>query len=350
MRVSKSHSAAVSRRAALAGLAASAFAAPAFAQGADSPAHGVRSIEIAASPIDTFSRLSRDTTFGRLTFRGGLVLTSADRDFGGLSGIAIEPNGRSFVAISDEGSWLTADLILTGSKPKAIANARLGPILASNGKPVLRKRDKDCEAVAILDGDLTRGTLLMAFERTHRIERFPVVDRIVQAPVGALRMPLEARQMNANKGLEAMTVMAGGPYKGAVIAYSERFPDADGNHTGWLWVDGEPSRLGLRNIGGFDLTDVASLPDGALIMLERRFRWTEGVRMQLRLIPSAEIAPGRVAEGQILLTADLTSEIDNMEGLAVHRDAAGATVLTLISDDNFNPVLQRTILLQFSFA
>ena len=215
---------------------------------------------------------------------------------------------------------------------------------------MLRKRDKDCEAVALFDGDLGRGTLLMAFERMHRIERFPIAERAVQAPVGSLRMPADARLMKGNAGIEAMTVIAGGPHTGAVIAYSERFPDSDGNHVGWLWIDGEPRRLGLRGIGGFDLTDVASLPDGSLIVLERRFRWTEGVRMQLRLVPVTEIAPGRMAEGQVLLTADLTSEIDNMEGLAVHRDTAGATILTLVSDDNFNPVLQRTILLQFAFA
>ena len=41
-------------------------------------------------------------------------------------------------------------------------------------------------------------------------------------------------------------------------------------------------------------------------------------------------------------------EIDNMEGLGVHVDAAGATILTLISDDNFNHLLQRTVLLQFA--
>ena len=156
--------------------------------------------------------------------------------------------------------------------------------------------------------------------------------------------------MKGNAGIEAMTVISGGPHQGAVIAYSERFPDPDGNHVGWLWIDGEPQRLGLRSLGGFDLTDVAALPDGSLIMLERRFRWTEGVRMQLRLIRAAEVSPGRMADGDVLLTADLTSEIDNMEGLTVHRDASGATVLTLVSDDNFNPILQRTILLQFSLA
>ena len=37
-----------------------------------------------------------------------------------------------------------------------------------------------------------------------------------------------------------------------------------------------------------------------------------------------------------------------MEGLAVHRGAAGETVLSLISDDNFNHFLQRTVFLQFT--
>jgi hypothetical protein len=38
-----------------------------------------------------------------------------------------------------------------------------------------------------------------------------------------------------------------------------------------------------------------------------------------------------------------------MEALGVHRNAAGETILTIISDDNFNP-LQRTILLRFALV
>jgi hypothetical protein len=38
-----------------------------------------------------------------------------------------------------------------------------------------------------------------------------------------------------------------------------------------------------------------------------------------------------------------------MEGLSVHRTAAGDLVLTLVSDDNFS-LLQRTILLQFKLV
>jgi hypothetical protein len=43
----------------------------------------------------------------------------------------------------------------------------------------------------------------------------------------------------------------------------------------------------------------------------------------------------------------LGQQIDNFEGLGLHRAASGETVLTLVSDDNFSP-LQRTLLMQFT--
>ena len=51
----------------------------------------------------------------------------------------------------------------------------------------------------------------------------------------------------------------------------------------------------------------------------------------------------------MLFDADGSYNIDNMEGVAVHRNGDGATILTLISDDNFS-FFQRTLLLQFALA
>jgi hypothetical protein len=48
-----------------------------------------------------------------------------------------------------------------------------------------------------------------------------------------------------------------------------------------------------------------------------------------------------------VIFADMGSQIDNMEGIDVHRTARGETVLTLVSDDNFSSI-QRTVLLQFT--
>ncbi len=85
-----------------------------------------------------------------------------------------------------------------------------------------------------------------------------------------------------------------------------------------------------------------------MLVLERYFRWTEGVKMRLRHIPAGEIAPGARITGRTLIQADSSYDIDNMEGLAVHRGAGGETVLSMISDDNFNHLIQRTVFLQFT--
>ena len=94
---------------------------------------------------------------------------------------------------------------------------------------------------------------------------------------------------------------------------------------------------------------VEPLPGGGIVVLERRFRYSEGVKMRIRRIAEAELKRGTPIEGETLLEADENLNIDNMEGIAAHRSAAGETILTLISDDNFSP-LQRTLLLQFALA
>jgi hypothetical protein len=38
-----------------------------------------------------------------------------------------------------------------------------------------------------------------------------------------------------------------------------------------------------------------------------------------------------------------------MEGIAVHRNAQGETIITLVSDDNFSAI-QRNLLLQFALV
>ena len=91
------------------------------------------------------------------------------------------------------------------------------------------------------------------------------------------------------------------------------------------------------------------LPGGDLLLLERKFSWTSGLTVRIRRIRAGRDQAGRVVDGPVLFEADLGYEIDNMEGLSVHRNPAGETVLTLISDDNFLP-FQRTLLLQFTLA
>lgn len=312
---------------------------------------GVEMIDVQARPITQFRSSSPGQhQFGKLEFRGGLVLSSSSPSFGGWSGITVDADGLRFLAVSDEGSWLGGEITYRGRAPSGIAGARTGPLRALRGRHIDKKKDLDAEAISLVDGGLTRGTALIGFERNHRIGVFPVVEGVLEAPVRYLKLTPDMRQMKANKGFEAVAVLKGGPAKGSVVAFAERYPGDVSQHVGWIWVKEQPQRLSLVDHGDFEITDATSLPDGTLLVLERRFRWTEGVKMRLRLIAADAVKPGAVLDGETLLEADLASEIDNMEGLAAHRDAAGETVLTLISDNNFNTFLQRTLLLQFTLA
>jgi hypothetical protein len=345
------------RRALIAGMAVLAataalagLASPANARDKEAPVSDkVSRIEVSSRLVESFQRGFGDTKrFGRLEFRGGLVMTSPESRFGGFSGLVMAPDGRRLLAVSDEGHWLSASIKYAGKAPSGLDNARMGPLLGLNGRPLTRKRDSDAEELALVSGNLANGVALVAFERNHRLVRYPIVDGALGRPTAMVALPPESKRMTSNSGLEAVTVLRGGPMRGATLAFAENLPDADGNHTGWLLGKGAAQRLTLKEIGGFALTGAAALEDGSMLVLERRFRMTEGVKMRLRYIPSGELKPGVPIEGEILIASDMTYEIDNMEAVAVHTGPGGETVVTLLSDDNYNKFLQRNLLLQFT--
>jgi len=200
----------------------------------------------------------------------------------------------------------------------------------------------------LVSGTPQQGTVLISFERKHRIARFDIGKDGLSPALGFVDLPPGAKKMTANKGLEAVAILRAGPNKGSLVAFAENLPDAAGDHTGWLWVKGKPVEIHLTNPGDYDVTDAAGLPDGGLLVLERRYRWIEGVKSRLRLIRRDELKPDTPIEGEMLFDAAMGQEIDNMEGLAVHAGAGGQIIVTMISDDNFNHLLQRTLLLQFA--
>ena len=91
--------------------------------------------------------------------------------------------------------------------------------------------------------------------------------------------------------------------KGTVVAFSERLKDRNGNLIGWLIGGRAPGTIVVRRLGGFDITGAAGLPDGGLLLLERRFRYSEGVKMRIRRIKAADLRRGNLITGEVLLEA-----------------------------------------------
>lgn len=315
----------------------------------DTTSLATQPIEVNARRIVNFSKNGTPFVNARLAWRGGLVLTSPSKNFGGWSGLALSRDGADLVAVSDSGLWMTARVAYDGERLQGLRSARIGALQTVKGKPLTRQRDRDAEAIAIANGSPTKGTAYIAFEQQDRIGVFAISEKGLSRPKSYLAMPKEAARMRMD-GIESLTVLAGGPRQGALVAFAENPLRGETLHRGWIWIGGEPRGFTVAGLGGFSITDAASLPDGRVLLVERRFRWLEGLRVRLRLIPADVIKPGATASGDVLLEADTAQEIDNLEGLAVSENAAGETILTLISDDNFNRFLQRTVLLQFALT
>src|SRR5258707_330509 len=102
---------------------------PAAAQ-APSGAEGITRIEVRAQPIEAFNPHEvSQTRFGELEFRGGLILTSPHRNFGGISSIRVSPDGGSFIALTDKGYWLRARIAYGAGRPIGITDAEMAPML-----------------------------------------------------------------------------------------------------------------------------------------------------------------------------------------------------------------------------
>jgi hypothetical protein len=322
------------------------FAIPGLAQG-PSRAELPVPIVVEAQPLAAFDIRDRSNhQFGLLEFRGGLVLRSSYRNFGGISAIRVAADGARFIALSDKGWWLRGRIVYEGARPSAIADAEMAPILGADGRPLADRGWYDTESIAD-DG----GTLYVGIERVHQILRFNYGKDGLLARGEPIAVPPGMRSLPGNKGLEALVFVPKGAgdkaLAGTLIAISERGLDNAGNIIGFLIGGRSPGTFTVKRSASFDVTDAALLPGGDLLLLERKFSWTSGLSVRLRRVALAGIKPGALVDGAVLFEADLGYEIDNMEGLCVHRSTSGETVLTLISDDNFS-IIQRTLLLQFT--
>ena len=115
---------------------------------------------------------------------------------------------------------------------------------------------------------------------------------------------------------------------------------------GWLIAGARAAPLAYLTRHRFKPTDFALLPSGDVLALERRYGPIAGPGARLVRIKRAAIAPGARLAGVELARLVPPLTVDNMEGLAVRATAGGATLLYLLSDDNYNP-LQATLLMVF---
>ncbi len=295
-------------------------------------------LTVKVNPIELDLEKPGRKFFGDLTFLSGFELTSGDSRFGGLSGLELSTDGNLLYAVSDHGYWLTARLHhnpqgqLTGLGPWEIA-----PLLTPDGS-IVSNYLRDAEALVRDRG----GSFLVAFERAHRLWRYPRSTGPFTSLPEPLPTPAGLQNAPANGGLEAVTIL---PDR-RLLTLTERFENQDGSLKGWMIEKDKYFPLSYLQSDGFRPTDLATLTNGDVLLLERWYHRIGGVAVRLRRLRRDSIRARARLRGEEIVHLDSSVEIDNFEGLAVRVDPAGGTLLYMISDDNYS-WLQRTLLLQF---
>lgn len=335
---------AVSRRAA--GAAAACLLAVVCGWGASAQEvlTGAMPVTVKTEPIRTFQIGRESNSFGKLTFLGGMELISADRNVGGLSSLISLKGGAGLIALTDNGLWFAASVDQDeDGKPLGLRDTRYTPMIKTSGQPFDGHYGSDTEAMT-LDG----ASVLVSAESINKIYRFPWPLTTGHEPMtGEVKVPRAISNLRGSKGMETMAMAPEGtPLAGTLVVVGERGPGDADDLPGFLLRDGKWERFTVARSDRFDATDGDFLPNGDFLLLERRFNLRDLVGMRIRRFAAADLVPGARVTGEVLLEADYGYQIDNMEGLAVHVNEKGQTILTLLSDNN-RSLLQRTLLLRF---
>lgn len=327
-------------------LAAAAGGLAGAAQAQPLDRHAERALSVSAYPFLNFNpRDAGQRLFGKLTFLGGLELRCSDPEFGGLSAGVIDPDGLGFLAASDHAHWLKGRFVEKDGQLAGVEQMVIAPMRAANGRRMKDTRWFDTEGMA------RRGNeVFISCERTHDLFRFDL-SKGLAARGEMIEVPAAFKTLDFNRGIEALGILPARSFRpGALIAIAERapWPNGKGDIPGWILGPGGGS-FSVKRLGDFDITDLNFLPGGDMLILERRFVPFLGLWFRIRRVPLAQVKPGAVLDGEVLIEADLAYQIDNMEALMIHQDAQGRVILTLLSDDNFS-LLQRTLVLRFALG
>jgi len=275
---------------------------------------------------------------------GGLEFSSTSNDVGAFSAFRfLDPGGR-FVGVADTGFWFYGDIEHDAAgKPVGIGDFHMTQMTDKAGTPITAKWNVDAEGLGLRD-----GTAVVGFERQHRVVEFSLEPDYRVREGRSLDFLVPARELRNNRGFETVAFSPkDGPTAGALVVVSEKSLDKAGNIFAAVLTGPKKGVFTVKRSDAFDITDGAFLPNSDLLLLERSFSMATGVGMRLRRIPADLIGNGTVAaDGPIILQADMGYQIDNMEAMDVWQRADGATMVSLMSDDNHS-MLQRNLYLEF---
>jgi hypothetical protein len=297
-------------------------------------------VRSAAVPLDP--RDAGKTRVGRLEFRGGLHVTSDDPRFGGLSALAVSGDGSHLMAVTDQGGWLTARIGYDERGfLKDVSEARMGVLHGPSGRPLEGKEYQDAESMAVLPD----GSVMVGFERHHRLWRFPAGGTALDNNPMPQRVPNNLYKAPMNGGIEAL----GSLWDGRLFALTEYWIDKD-MVRGWLGGGAGWWEIGYRFEGAYRPSDAGVMANSDLAVLERAYNPNRGIiGIRVAHVRTSDLRRGARIKAELLAEFLPPLTLDNFEGIACRANEKGETILYLVSDNNFSDK-QRTLLMMFALV
>jgi hypothetical protein len=295
---------------------------------------------MAAHPVVLDPEHPDRTQVGALTWLGGVRLTSEDPVFGSFSAMLVQ--GDQFTLLSDFGN-LVRFRMGADWRPRDVSFADLpgGP---GTG---WEKRQRDAESMT---GDPATGQVWVGFEWANAVWRFDGAFSRAEAQA----RPMVMRDWPTGGGPEAMLRRRDGSF---LIISEDARPKDDAHSAARLGLHfaGDPTAKGQRPMpflyvppAGYDPVDLAELPDGRVLVLNRRFSLPDLFTAKLTLIDPRGLRAGQVLRGRELATLAPPLLHDNYEALAVGQEGAD-TIVWIASDDN-GEIWEQSLLLKFKLT
>ncbi|MET0245275.1 MAG: esterase-like activity of phytase family protein [Sphingomonas sp.] len=274
------------------------------------------------------------TRLGALTYLGGIRLRGTQPPFGGFSAMKID--GDRFMLVSDAGNVLRFRM----GKDWIPRDVSFGDLSGGPGTGWL-KIDRDSES---LTWNPATGQYWVGFEQYNAIWRFAANGRFE-----AHAEPEPMANWAVNGGPESMVRLRSGVF--LVISEMSR-PRARRDARLALRFLGDPAEAGTPferwsyvPPEGYDPTDMAELPDGRLLILNRRVTLRDLFTAKLVIVDGREVRKDAVVRGQEIATFAAPVQHDNFEALAVTQEGKD-TILWIASDDN-QLWFEESLLLKF---
>jgi hypothetical protein len=290
-------------------------------------------IAITSQPIALQPDVPDRSRTGQLTLLGGWKLEAKrSRQFGGWSALRIA--GDQFFVIGDYGSVLRFRLTPYG---RAV-DARIDPLPIGCGRQD-DKRLRDSESLARAASGWWIG-----YEVDNRL---CMVSRDFTR-AQSLRRPQEMSEWRKKFGAETLLRLADGRF----LAIAERGLTDDALRP-LLMFSGDPgdprSRVSTYTYApppGYSPTDAAQLPDGRILVLNRKFSLATLFTSALVVIDPTAINSAAPVTGSVIARLKSPTVHDNFEGVEVSVER-GRPIIWIMSDDNFM-TWQATYLLKFA--